>query len=133
MIVIQSYSVAVMMCIVTMLCWGSWANTQKLASKQWKFQLFYWDYSIGVLLLSLVIAFTMGSFGDSGRSFMADVAQESAQYWKEKIEELKSCCWNFLSTTLMLFKTFRLSVLEELEQAMSLERLSFYVMGENCM
>jgi len=79
MVVIQSYLVAVMMCIVTMLCWGSWANTQKLATKQWKFQLFYWDYSIGVLLLSLVIAFTMGSFGDSGRSFMADVAQASAQ------------------------------------------------------
>ena len=44
-----------------MLCWGSWANTQKLASKEWRFQLFYWDYSVGVLLLSLIMAFTMGS------------------------------------------------------------------------
>jgi glucose uptake protein len=63
------------MCFVTMLCWGSWANTQKLASKEWRFQLFYWDYAIGVLLLSLVLAFTMGSMGTAGRGFLADVGQ----------------------------------------------------------
>jgi len=78
MVVIQSYSVAVLMCFVTMLCWGSWANTQKLASREWKFQLFYWDYSIGVLLLSLVVAFTMGSFGSFGRGFIADITQVTA-------------------------------------------------------
>jgi len=66
------------MCFVTMLCWGSWANTQKLASREWKFQLFYWDYSIGVLLLSLVVAFTMGSFGSFGRGFIADITQVTA-------------------------------------------------------
>jgi len=75
MLVIQSYPIAVMMCFVTMLCWGSWANTQKLASKQWKFQLFYWDYSIGVLLLSLALALTIGSSGALGRGFIADVSQ----------------------------------------------------------
>ena len=53
MIIVESYPVAVVMCVITMLCWGSWANTQKLASKEWRFQLFYWDYAIGVLLLSL--------------------------------------------------------------------------------
>jgi len=58
-----------------MLCWGSWANTQKLASKEWPFQLFYWDYAIGVLLLSLIFAFTLGSGGDAGRPFLADLAQ----------------------------------------------------------
>jgi len=78
MIVIQSYSVAVLMCFVTMLCWGSWANTQKLATREWKFQLFYWDYSIGVLLLSLIMAFTMGSFGSFGRGFIADITQVTA-------------------------------------------------------
>ena len=45
--------VAVVMCFITMLCWGSWANTQKLATKEWRFQLFYWDYCIGVVLLTL--------------------------------------------------------------------------------
>ncbi len=63
------------MIFITMLCWGSWANTQKLASKKWQFQLFYWDYALGVLLVSLVLAFTMGSFGSGGRSFIPDLAQ----------------------------------------------------------
>jgi glucose uptake protein len=60
-----------------MLCWGSWANTQKLSGKEWRFQLYYWDYAIGVLLLALVVAFTMGSSGTAGRSFLADLGQGS--------------------------------------------------------
>jgi glucose uptake protein len=54
--------VAVLFCIVTMLGWGSWANTQKLAGKdRWPFELFYWDYAIGVFAFSLLFAFTLGS------------------------------------------------------------------------
>ncbi len=75
MVIIQSYLIAVLMCVITMLCWGSWANTQKMASKKWAFQLFYWDYSLGVLILSLILAFTMGSSGEEGRGFLADLAQ----------------------------------------------------------
>jgi glucose uptake protein len=75
MVIVQSYALAVFMCVITMLCWGSWANTQKLASKEWRFQLFYWDYSIGVLLISLVLAMTMGSLGSSGRHFIPDLQQ----------------------------------------------------------
>jgi len=75
MVVIQSYFIAVLMCIITMLCWGSWANTQKMASRKWAFQLFYWDYALGVLILSLILAFTMGSSGENGRGFLADIAQ----------------------------------------------------------
>jgi glucose uptake protein len=75
MIVIHSYAWAVVLAVITMLCWGSWANTQKLATKEWPFQLFYWDYSIGVLLLSLLLAFTAGSIGTEGRSFIADLSQ----------------------------------------------------------
>lgn len=58
-----------------MLCWGSWANTQKLSSQKWPFQLFYWDYSLGVLLITLIIAFTLGSMGTEGRSFIPDLNQ----------------------------------------------------------
>jgi len=76
-LIVESYPIAVLMCFITMLCWGSWANTQKLASKEWRFQLFYWDYAIGVLLLSLLFAFTLGSFGSAGRSFLADLGQAS--------------------------------------------------------
>lgn len=80
MVIVQSYSIAVAMCIITMLCWGSWANTQKLASKEWRFQLYYWDYAIGVFLLSLILAFTMGSTGSGGRSFLADLQQADAKW-----------------------------------------------------
>jgi glucose uptake protein len=60
-----------------MLCWGSWANTQKLASKTWRFELFYWDYVIGILVFSLISAFTIGSIGEQGRSFITDLMQAS--------------------------------------------------------
>jgi glucose uptake protein len=80
MFVVESYPVAVVMCVVTMLCWGSWANTQKLASKEWRFQLFYWDYSLGVLLLTLLFAVTLGSMGTGGRGFFADLSQASGKY-----------------------------------------------------
>ena len=61
MFIVESYALAVAMCIITMLCWGSWANTQKLASKEWRFQLFYWDYALGVLALAVLLAFSLGS------------------------------------------------------------------------
>jgi len=80
MVIIESYPVAVVMCVVTMLCWGSWANTQKLATKEWRFQLFYWDYAIGVFLLALLLAFTMGSMGNGGRSFIADLQQAQPKW-----------------------------------------------------
>jgi glucose uptake protein len=75
MFIPQSYSLAVVLCIVTMLCWGSWGNTQKLAGKSWRFELFYWDYVIGIVLFSLVLGFTLGSSGDHGRKFLADISQ----------------------------------------------------------
>ncbi|MEY4930088.1 MAG: hypothetical protein RI909_812 [Bacteroidota bacterium] len=75
MFILNSYPVAVIFCIITMLCWGSWANTQKLAEKSWRFELFYWDYVIGILLLSLLFAFTLGSTGEQGRSFLVDLQQ----------------------------------------------------------
>jgi glucose uptake protein len=80
MMIVDSYPLAVAMCVLTMLCWGSWANTQKLASKEWRFQLFYWDYAIGVVLLSVVLAFTMGSMGVNGRGFLADLRQAEGRW-----------------------------------------------------
>jgi glucose uptake protein len=75
MFVVESYSTAVLFCIVTMLCWGSWANAQKAVGQRWRFELFYWDYVLGVLLAALLFAFTLGSTGSSGRGFLADLAQ----------------------------------------------------------
>lgn len=75
MFIVESYGLAILFCIITMLCWGSWANTQKLVQREWRFELFYWDYVWGIFLLALVGAFTMGSMGESGRSFLADLGQ----------------------------------------------------------
>ena len=59
MFIINSYLLAVVFCFITMMCWGSWGNTQKLAAKSWRYELFYWDYVIGMVLFSLLICFTM--------------------------------------------------------------------------
>ena len=75
MYIVSSYLLAVILCVITMLCWGSWANTQKLAQKSWRFELFYWDYVIGILLMSLIFSFTMGSSGELGRGFIEDISQ----------------------------------------------------------
>lgn len=75
MFILPSYTAAVICCIITMICWGSWANTQKLAAAGWRFELFYWDYVIGIVVLSLVFAFTFGSMGDEGRPFLEDIRQ----------------------------------------------------------
>ncbi len=75
MFIVQSYGVAVLFSVITMICWGSWGNTQKLAGSKWRYELFYWDYAVGMLLFSIVMAFTLGSTGESGRSFMVDLKQ----------------------------------------------------------
>jgi len=78
MLIVDSYAVAIGLCFVTMLCWGSWANTLKLASKEWPFPLYYWDYAIGLVLTSLLLGLTIGSVGSEGRAFAADLRQASA-------------------------------------------------------
>ena len=82
MFIVQNYPFAVLLCLITMLCWGSWGNTQKLAAKTWRYELFYWDYVIGIVLLSLIVGFTLGSIGDQGRSFTDDIMQVSSNnFW----------------------------------------------------
>jgi glucose uptake protein len=75
MFIVENYTLAVVFCIITMLCWGSWGNTQKLAGKTWRYELFYWDYVTGILLLSIILAFTLGSMGEQGRGFLEDLRQ----------------------------------------------------------
>ena len=79
MFIVNSYLLAVVFCFITMLCWGSWGNSQKLAAKSWRYELFYWDYVIGMVLFALLIAFTMGSFGSEGRPFLQDLAQANGK------------------------------------------------------
>ena len=81
MTVVESYAVAVTMCVVTMFCWGSWANTQKLATKEWRFELFYWDYAIGVLLFALVLAFTSAARARPAGASSTTCARRRAERW----------------------------------------------------
>jgi glucose uptake protein len=57
-----------------MLCWGSWANTLKLCPG-YRFQLFYWDYVIGLIAGAIVWGSTFGSLGSTGKMFYVDIAQ----------------------------------------------------------
>jgi glucose uptake protein len=74
MLVPETYGVALCLMILTMLCWGSWANTLKLCPK-YRFQLFYWDYAIGMAVGAVFWGFTAGSMGHGGLPFLADVKQ----------------------------------------------------------
>src|ERR1700739_3137593 len=77
MFVVHSYPLAVVFCVVTMLCWGSWATAKKLARPEWGFALFYWDYTLGVVLLTLLLGLTLGSRGGEGRCVVAYLSQAS--------------------------------------------------------
>jgi len=85
MFIIRKYSLAVVFCIITMFCWGSWANTQKMAELTWRFELFYWDYVIGIVLLSLLFALTLGSSGREGRAFSKDLKQAKRSSFRDAI------------------------------------------------
>jgi len=74
----ESYAVALAFMIITMLCWGSWANTMKLAPG-YRFQLFYWDYVLGLLFGALLLGLTLGSFGHAGLPFLSDLSNASTE------------------------------------------------------
>jgi len=72
MFVPHTFSIALLMMITSTICWGSWANTYK-GVKNYRFELFYWDYAVGIFLISLVLAFTMGSTSNDATSFLNNV------------------------------------------------------------
>ena len=65
----QTFPLALLMMITSAICWGSWANTYK-GVKNYRFELFYWDYAIGIFLISLILGHTMGSTGHDASSFL---------------------------------------------------------------
>jgi glucose uptake protein len=69
----ETYQAALFLMILTMLCWGSWANTLKLCPG-YRFQLFYWDYAFGLAAGAIVLGLTAGAMGHSGPTFFADLA-----------------------------------------------------------
>jgi glucose uptake protein len=78
MMIVHSYPLAVALCLLTMMCWGSHANTLKMEPKTYVFPFYYWDQAIGYLLLPLLAGLTFGSFGSTGRPLIDDLSQGSA-------------------------------------------------------
>src|SRR5260370_5087587 len=72
MFVPYDFNLALLMMMTSGVCWGSWANTYK-GVKNYRFELFYWDYAIGIFLVSLLLAFTMGSTANDSASFLNNV------------------------------------------------------------
>ena len=78
----HSLGIALLMMITSAICWGSWANTFK-GVKNYRFELFYWDYAVGIFVISLILALTMGSTGNDASSFLnnARSADNSNIFW----------------------------------------------------
>jgi glucose uptake protein len=75
----ESFGMALLFMILSMICWGSWANTMKLTPR-WQFQLFYWDYAMGVILASLIFGLTLGNTDRGPLSFFSNLAQADATH-----------------------------------------------------
>lgn len=78
MFIVESYAVAIIMCFITMICWGSWANTTKLVSNKngsssILLGLFNW-----IIAVFFVICLHAGFYGRSRRSFIPDIQQASS-------------------------------------------------------
>lgn len=94
MILVDNYILAIFCCVVCCVCWGSWANTQKMvATNKWSFELFYWDLTIGLFLTASLAAVTLGSMGDEGRTFFQDL--ENLDWASIKYAFLGGVVWNF--------------------------------------
>ena len=72
MVIPHSYVAALLMTVLTMMCWGSWANVVKIVG-EWRFELLYYDYALGILITSIIAGLTLGSMGNYGQPFLADL------------------------------------------------------------
>lgn len=85
-----SYTVALLMMLLGMFCWGSWANSIKLAG--WRFELFYWDYAVALLLTSIAVGLTMGSFFGP-ETYVQNLVTADRSAWLYAL--LAGVVWNF--------------------------------------
>jgi glucose uptake protein len=99
MMLVHSYPLAVTLCVITMICWGSWANTLKMEPRSYPFSLFYWDQAIGYVGLALVIGLTFGSMGSGGRGLIEDLRQGSVNSYEWAL--LGGVVWNLANVLFM--------------------------------
>ena len=94
----QTLSVALLMMITSAICWGSWANTFK-GVKNYRFELFYWDYAIGIFLISLILGHTMGSTGHNAQSLVENIHSTG---WSNVAYALVGGAWFNLANLLLV-------------------------------
>ncbi len=81
MYVPQTFPMALLMTIISAVCWGSWANTFK-GTRGFRFELFYWDYALGICLIAMALAFTLGSVRPDGLDFLSNLrSADTANFW----------------------------------------------------
>jgi len=81
MVTVETYALSVVLSVLTMICWGSWPVTQKLVTPTWRFELYYWDYVIGIIAITVILGLTMGNFGSTGNTFIADLTQAETKHF----------------------------------------------------
>src|SRR5215471_10476516 len=80
MILPQTYDVVLVLMILSLICLGSWASMFKLAGK-WRFELFYFDFAVGLALAAVIFAFTVGNLGFDGFNFLDDLQHAGKRQW----------------------------------------------------
>ena len=80
MILPQSYQAVLFLTVLSLLCLGSWASAFKFAGK-WRFELFYLDFAIGLMLAAVIFAFTLGNIGYDGFNFLDDIQHAGKRQW----------------------------------------------------
>jgi glucose uptake protein len=70
----ETYGIALLLMLISMVCWGSWPVTMKF-TPGWRFQLYYWDFVVGVVLTSLLLGLTLGSSLRGPSSFVNNLQQ----------------------------------------------------------
>src|ERR1019366_4863200 len=80
MILPQTHAAVLFLMILSLFCWGSWANTYKLAGK-WRYELYYFDFAAGGAVAAFLYAFTVGNLGYDGFSFLDDLMHAGKRQW----------------------------------------------------
>ena len=87
----SSYTAALIIMLFGMFFWGAWPNSYKL-TRNWRFELFYWDYAIGIFLTSIVIGLTLGTFFGNPPTYLMNIAGADRSAWLYAI--LAGALWN---------------------------------------
>jgi glucose uptake protein len=80
MLLPQTHAAVLFLMALSLLCWGSWANSYKLAGK-WRFELYYFDFAAGVAVAAFLYAITVGNLGYDGFSFLDDLMHAGKRQW----------------------------------------------------